>query len=93
MDTEEVISALFSMDGFKALGCDGWKPITLKKGGSPLTHLFVVDDLILIADASMVQTLVAAQCLENFCLASGQPVNVSKTVLYLSKNVHDILAQ
>ncbi|KAH9786561.1 putative ribonuclease H protein [Citrus sinensis] len=71
-----------------------WKPIRLAKHGTPLTHLFFADDLLLFADdlllfaeASMDQASTIDAMLENYCRSSEAKVNKSKTKIYFSKNV------
>lgn len=52
-----------------------WRPIQLKKDGPKLSHLFFANDLTLFAEANMKQVEVISQCLDRFCLASGQRVS------------------
>ena len=65
-----------------------WRPIRLNKGGPPLSHLFFADDLIIFAEARLDQVQVINECLSNFCAASGQKVNVSKTRVFFSHNIN-----
>lgn len=51
---------------------DEWKPITLSRGGPPLSHIFFVDDLLLFGDASVGQMEVMMDCLDRFCQLSGE---------------------
>ena len=55
-----------------------WKPITLSRGGPPLSHIFFADDLILFGEASVSQFNVMVNCLNSFCSFSGQKVNYQK---------------
>ena len=66
----------------------------LNKGGPPLSHLFFADDLIIFAEARLDQVQVINECLSNFCAASGQKVNTSKTRVFFSHNInHNIKSQ
>ncbi|KAH9665427.1 putative ribonuclease H protein [Citrus sinensis] len=47
-----------------------WKPIRLVKHGTPLTHLFFADDLLLFAEASIDQAYIIDAVLENYCRRS-----------------------
>ncbi|KAH9769016.1 reverse transcriptase domain-containing protein [Citrus sinensis] len=64
-----------------------WKPIRLVKRGTPLTHLFFADDLLLFAEASIDQAYIIDAVLENYCRSSEAKVNKSKTKVFFSKNV------
>ncbi|KAH9783625.1 reverse transcriptase domain-containing protein [Citrus sinensis] len=64
-----------------------WKPIPLAKHGTPLTHLFFADDLLLFAEASIDQAYTIDAILDNFCRSSEAKVHKSKTKIYFSKNV------
>ena len=64
-----------------------WKPIRLAKHGTPLTHLFFADDLLLFAEASIDQAYTIDAVLDNYCRSSKAKVNKSKTKIYFSKNV------
>ncbi|CAL1384036.1 unnamed protein product [Linum trigynum] len=70
-----------------------WKPIPLSKDGPKLSHLFFADDLILFAEAESGQIDVIRSCLEDFCLSSGQKVNLHKSAMFVSPNVHRDKAQ
>ena len=65
-----------------------WRLISLNKGGPPLSHLFFPDDLIIFAKARLYQVQVINEFLSNFCTASGQKVNASKTRVFFSHNIN-----
>ena len=69
-----------------------WKPIRLSRGGPSLSHVCFADDLILFAEASIAQIRVIRKVLERFCGASGQKVNLEKSVIFFSENIHRDLA-
>lgn len=69
-----------------------WKGIKLAKKGPVLTHLFFADDMVLFTEASVDQINVVKECLDKFCIASGQKVSLSKSKMYVSNNVNDYLA-
>ncbi|KAH9750393.1 putative ribonuclease H protein [Citrus sinensis] len=64
-----------------------WKPIRLVKHGTPLTHLFFANDLLLFAEASIDQAHIIDAVLENYCRSSEAKVNKVKTTIFFSKNV------
>ena len=64
-----------------------WRPIRLAKNGTPLTHLFFADDLLLFAEASIDQAHVVDAVLDNYCRSSEAKVNKMKTKVFFSKNV------
>ena len=49
---------------------------------------FFVDDLLLVAKASVAQTQVIKDVFNTFCMSSGENVGNSKTLTFLSHNVH-----
>jgi len=53
------------------VGNKNWKPINLSRGGPKISHVCFADDLILFAEASVVQIRVIRRVLERFCLSSG----------------------
>ena len=71
---------------------DQWKPICLSQMGTPLSHLFFADDLLLLAEASSEQAFLINLVLEEFCLSYSAKVNKSKTQVYFSKNVSGVVA-
>ena len=71
----------------KAVMDGNWRPIRLSKNGTPLTHLFFADDLLLFAEVSMAQACVVESVLDNYCRSSEAKVNKMKTKVYFSKNV------
>lgn len=64
---------------------DQWKPIMI--GDIKLSHLFFADDLVLFAQADTSQATVMKNCLDQFCLLSGEQVNYSKSSILFSKAV------
>ncbi|CAL1353594.1 unnamed protein product [Linum trigynum] len=70
-----------------------WKPLRLSRDGPPLSHLFFADDLILFAEAEGAQIKVIKQCLDEFCLSSGQRVNYSKSAIFVSANIDRRIAR
>lgn len=66
-----------------------WKPIQISRGGPQLTNLFFADDIILFSEASVEQALIIAECLDRFCMASGQKVSLQKSSVFFSNNVSD----
>lgn len=59
----------------------------LSRNGTPLTHLFFADDLLLLAKASTIQVKVLSSVLDSFRYSSGVKVNDTKTQVFFSKNV------
>ena len=59
----------------------------MAKYGTPLTHLFFADDLLLFAETSIEQAYVIEAVLDNYCRSSEARVNKLKTKAYFSKNV------
>lgn len=55
--------------------------------GTPLSHLFFADNILLLAEASSEQAYIINSVLEEFYLSSSTKVNKSKTQVYFSKNV------
>ncbi|XP_061362932.1 uncharacterized protein LOC133306628 [Gastrolobium bilobum] len=80
----ERLSHLINM----AVDIGAWKPIVLRKGAPPISHLLFADDLIICAEASIEQAHVINQVLKVFTKASGQKVSSEKTRVFFSKNVH-----
>ena len=59
----------------------------LSRTGTPLSHLFFADDLLLLAEATVEQARVISTVLADFCFCSNAKVNTSKTLLFFSKNM------
>ena len=64
-----------------------WKPIRLTRIGTPLSHLFFADDLLLFLEASYGQVDILNDVVENFCRSSGAKVSNQKTQGFFSKIV------
>ncbi|CAN1193208.1 Putative ribonuclease H protein At1g65750 [Linum perenne] len=69
-----------------AVGLGYWKPICLVQNGTPLSHCFFADDLVLFSEASTSQARVVSDILDRFCEASGQSVSKEKSRIFFSKN-------
>ena len=65
-----------------------WRPITISRGGPPLTHLCFADDLLIFAEAAMDQVEIIKSCLDTFCQSLGQIISKEKTKIFFSKNVN-----
>lgn len=60
--------------------------VKLAKGGSSISHLFSVDDLILFRKTSDKQAWVMSDILKDFCRYPGQRVSMAKSKLFLSEH-------
>lgn len=65
-----------------------WKPLRLRRTGPPLSHLFFTDDLILFFEANIEQMRDIKGIMSSFCRVSGHRINLSKSKMFCSKNVH-----
>ncbi|XP_019181390.1 PREDICTED: uncharacterized protein LOC109176414 [Ipomoea nil] len=63
-----------------------WKPVTLNRGGTCVSHIFFADDLMLFGEATEAQTKVIIDCLGKFSRRSGLHVNLGKSLIYCSPN-------
>lgn len=59
----------------------------LVRKGTPLTHLFSVDDLLLFAEATCDQARIISSILDVFCGSSEAKVSMEKTQIFFSKKV------
>ena len=64
-----------------------WKPIRLARIGTPLIHLFFLDDLLWLSKASSQQVIIINKVIDDFSASSGAKVNKSKTLVYFSTNI------
>ena len=73
--------------------CDNnsWKAIKASRSGPFFSHLFFADDLLLCAEISTSCYHTITRILEDFCLQSGQKVNLSKSKVFFSPNVNPLL--
>ncbi|KAL4361411.1 hypothetical protein GQ457_04G027310 [Hibiscus cannabinus] len=60
--------------------------IKLGRNCPDLSHLFCANDLILFAETDLDQLSVIHEVMEDFCIASGHRVSVSKTQILFSRN-------
>ncbi|KAL8143720.1 hypothetical protein V2J09_016752 [Rumex salicifolius] len=63
-----------------------WKPLSLCRRGPKLSHLFFADNILLFAEASVSQLKVVQHCLDQFCGAFGQRINIAKSRIFVLKN-------
>lgn len=70
--------------------CDAkrWKPFRFRCIGPALSHLFFADDLILFSEASLDQMQEIREVMESFCKVSGHRINLAKSKMFCSRNVH-----
>ncbi|KAH9680279.1 putative ribonuclease H protein [Citrus sinensis] len=71
----------------RAVNTGTWRPIRLSQRGTPITHVFFADDLLLFAEASCTQAAVINDVLNTFCVSLGTEVNKQKSQVLFSKNV------
>ncbi|XP_057420539.1 uncharacterized protein LOC130714634 [Lotus japonicus] len=64
-----------------------WQPITLSRGGPPLSHIFFADDVMLFCKATTTQVELVADILDSFGAASGLVVSAAKSKALCSKGV------
>lgn len=76
----------------KAVQDGRYAPIKVARTIPPLSHLFFADDLLLFSEASEKQIRVIMECLNQFCLASSQKVNLQKSYIALFKDVEESTA-
>ncbi|KAF7844993.1 ribonuclease H [Senna tora] len=69
-----------------------WKGIKMGKNNITITHLMFADDLLLFGEATSEQATYIKDCLDRFCLITGQRINASKSSIYFSKNTKDEVA-
>lgn len=63
-----------------------WTPIRATRGGTPFSHLFFADDLLLFGQAFYLQAKVMDHIMDSFCQAFGQLMNRTKSILWFSPN-------
>lgn len=63
-----------------------WLPLKICRHGPSLSHLFFVDDLILMSQATKESSNAIKGILENFCSWSGQKINNQKSKILFSNN-------
>ncbi|XP_072064261.1 uncharacterized protein [Arachis hypogaea] len=64
-----------------------WKPVTMSRGGSVISHLLFADDLIFFCKAKKSQVLHVLDTIATFCRAFGIKVNFDKSRAICSMNV------
>lgn len=61
------------------VSCNLWKPIRCSRRGPNLSNLFFADDLILFVEATLEKASVVKNCLDEFCVVSGEKVSLHKS--------------
>ena len=69
-----------------------WNPVSISRGGPPITYLCFADDLFIFAEASLDQVDIIKNCLDTFELSFGQKISLEKTKKIFSHNVHHFRA-
>ncbi|XP_028754982.1 uncharacterized protein LOC114714409 [Neltuma alba] len=64
-----------------------WRPIGLTREGPFISHLMFADDLLFFGEATKQQVQCMLDCLNSFCSASGEKVNLGKSSIFFSRNV------
>ena len=73
--------------GIQRAADDGsWFPFRVGKRKVPVSHLLFADDLLLFGRVDESTAFAVRRVLEEFCAASGQKINESKSKLVFSKN-------
>ncbi|GMI86289.1 hypothetical protein HRI_002298200 [Hibiscus trionum] len=70
----------------EAISNGSWSPFRFIRNGTPLSHLFFVDDLILYSKADLVNAKVIEDILAEFGSSSGHRVSKQKTQIWFSPN-------
>ncbi|KAL5752311.1 hypothetical protein ACOSQ2_022818 [Xanthoceras sorbifolium] len=68
-----------------------WKTIKVSREGPDISHLFFANDLIIFGHATVDQAEVIKSYVDNFCAISGQQVSYSKSRIFCSNNVHNLM--
>ena len=64
-----------------------WKPIKASNSGLAISHLFFVNDLLLLAREDITNCRSVRDAIDEFCMKSGHIVNPAKSKIYFSPNV------
>lgn len=70
-----------------------WNPISISQRGPKISHLFFVNDLLLLAKVGVPNRTIIKDTLTRFSYHSGQKVNVRKSKVFFSKNAKSDLKQ
>lgn len=70
----------------KAVEQGEWKAVTASRNGPKISHLFFVDDLLLMGVASFSQACMMEHLVADFCGISGQQVNCGMSRIWFSPN-------
>lgn len=64
-----------------------WKPFKLRGGSTNISHLMIVDDLILFREATTQTLTTVTNTLNDLFKTSGQKMNSTKSKIYFSLNI------
>ncbi|KAM1214034.1 hypothetical protein ACFX2I_005400 [Malus domestica] len=59
----------------------------------PISHIFFADDTLIFLKADRSNCQVLGQLSEDFCAASGQAVNLQKSCVFFSANIHAAISE
>jgi hypothetical protein len=79
-----------SIKGVKlGLGAGGSiKGVKLGLGAATISKLFYADDVLLFCCAKISEVDVLMNCIDKYCLWSGQSISIEKSSIFVSKGVH-----
>lgn len=64
-----------------------WRPLRASRDSVPISHLLLVDDILLFAKVTVDQVICIKEGLHLFCKASDQSVNMNKSIIFFSPNL------
>lgn len=83
----EVLSRLILREEQKA----NLQGIKVARSALAITHMLFADDLVLLNSIKSKEVECLAECVSKFCSWSGQAVNLAKSGMFASRNVHRVV--